>query len=46
VRCCRVGYDMDLDFLTCNNDSDSDKKVYISVCKKNKMKKVIVIIDK
>jgi len=34
VRCCRVGYDMDLDFSTCNNDSDSDKKGYISVGEK------------
>ena len=42
VRCCRVGYDMGLDFSTCNNDSD--RRVYIGVDQKKK-KKVIVIIN-
>jgi len=46
VRCCRIGYSMNLDFLTCNsdNDNDNDRRAYIGVDQR-KMKKVIMIID-
>jgi len=46
VRCCRVGYGMNLDFLICNSDSDNDndRRAYIGVDQR-KIKKVIMIID-
>ena len=44
MRCCRVGYDMNFDFLTCNSDNDNDRRDYIGVDQR-KMKKVIMIID-
>jgi len=44
VRCCRVGYGMNLDFLTCNSDNDNDRRAYIGVDQR-KIKKVIMIIN-
>ena len=44
MRCCRVGYGMNLDFLTCNSDNDNDRRAYIGVDQR-KIKKVIMIIN-
>ena len=43
MRCCRVGYDMGLDFSICN--SDIDRRTYIGVDQRKIKKKVIIIID-